>query len=308
MGTLNTTFESFSSPETYHRVDSSHPLNIYVGIDDQSRWSLLLICDFEPPTIESSRMISAQKGRRSDGQWVLSLSLVDNKYREMFLLFCSDIIDSSRTIINKKKAVRFIGTRYQEWREMLANSRGDLLSASEIKGLLGELYFLRTYLAPMYGIEKAAVSWTGPRLLPQDFIIDDTWYEVKTISSSRDSVKISSIEQLDSNKTGKLVVVYSDKTSLTNENAINLNKLYFQLMEEITDDTVKSEFSMMLLRFGYYPRHEYETANNTFEIKQVHQYLVTASFPCLRRSEIPDCISEANYTILLPTVLPFREE
>lgn len=74
---------------------------------------------------------------------------------------------------------------------MLANSRGDLLSASEIKGLLGELFFLQTYLAPMYGIEKAAISWTGPRLLPQDFIIDDIWYEVKTISSSRDSVKIS---------------------------------------------------------------------------------------------------------------------
>lgn len=191
---------------------------------------------------------------------------------------------------------------------MLANSRGDLLSASEIKGLLGELYFLKTYLAPIYGIEKATTSWTGPRLLPQDFIIDDTWYEVKTISSSRDSVKISSIEQLDSNSNGKLVVVYSDKTSLTNEKALNLNKLYFQLMEEITDDTVKSEFSMMLLRFGYYPRHEYETANNTYEVKQVHQYLVTASFPCLRRSEIPESIGEANYTILLPTIFPFREE
>ena len=193
METLNTTFESFSSPGTFHRVDGSHPLNIYIGIDDQSRWSLLLICDFEPPAIESSRMISIQKGRRSDSRWVLSLSLVDVKYKEMFLLFCSDIIDSSRTITDAKKAVQFIGKRYQEWREMLANSRGDLLSASEIKGLLGELYFLKTYLAPIYGIEKATTSWTGPRLLPQDFIIDDTWYEVKTISSSRDSVKISSL-------------------------------------------------------------------------------------------------------------------
>lgn len=308
MEMLNSTFEVFSSPETYHRVDGVHPLDLYVGIDDQRRWALLLVCDFEPPKLDSSRMISAQKRRRSDGRWTLSLALVDDNYKEIFLLFCGDIIDSSRTITDRKKAVRFIGKRYQEWREMLANSRDDLLSASEIKGLLGEMFFLQSYLAPLYGIDKAVLSWTGPRQLPQDFIVDDTWYEVKTVSSSRSEVKISSVEQLDSATVGKLVVVYADKTSPTNDKAITLNKLYLQLMEAITDDSVKSDFSMLLLRFGYFPRPEYESANYTFEIKQVHQYKVTELFPCLRRGNIPDSVVEASYTISLPTILPFREE
>ena len=308
MEMLISTFEVFSSPETYHRVDGVHPLDLYVGIDDQRRWALLLVCDFEPPKLDSSRMISAQKRRRSDGRWTLSLALVDDNYKEIFLLFCGDIIDSSRTITDRKKAVRFIGKRYQEWREMLANSRDDLLSASEIKGLLGEMFFLQSYLAPLYGIDKAVLSWTGPRQLPQDFIVDDTWYEVKTVSSSRSEVKISSVEQLDSATVGKLVVVYADKTSPTNDKAITLNKLYLQLMEAITDDSVKSDFSMLLLRFGYFPRPEYESANYTFEIKQVHQYKVTALFPCLRRGIIPDSVVEASYTLSLPTILPFREE
>ena len=308
MEMLNSTFEVFSSPETYHRVDGVHPLDLYVGIDDQRRWALLLVCDFEPPKLDSSRMISAQKRRRSDGRWTLSLALVDDNYKEIFLLFCGDIIDSSRTITDRKKAVRFIGKRYQEWREMLANSRDDLLTASEIKGLLGEMFFLQSYLAPLYGIDKAVLSWTGPRQLPQDFIVDDTWYEVKTVSSSRSEVKISSVEQLDSATVGKLVVVYADKTSPTNDKAITLNKLYLQLMEAITDDSVKSDFSMLLLRFGYFPRQEYDSANYTFEIKQIHQYKVTALFPCLRRGNIPDSVVEASYTLSLPTILPFREE
>ncbi len=308
MEVLNSTFDGFSSPETYHRVDGMHPLDLYVGIDDQHRWTLLLVCDSEPPKLESSRMISAQKGRRTDGRWTLSLTLVDDKYKEIFLLFCSDIIDSSKTITDKKKAVKFIGKRYQEWREMLAKSREDLLPPSEIKGLLGEMFFLQSYMAPLYGIEKAAMSWTGPRQLPQDFIVDDTWYEVKTISSSRSEIKISSVEQLDSAVFGKLIVVYADKTSPTNDNAINLNKLYTQLMEGITDDSVKSDFSMMLFRFGYFPRPEYESSDYTFDIKQVHLYKVTASFPCLRRNSLPDSVVEASYTISLPTILPFREE
>jgi hypothetical protein len=79
-------------------------------------------------------------------------------------------------------------------------------------------------------------------------------------------------------------------------------------MEAITDDSVKSDFSMLLLRFGYFPRPEYESANYTFEIKQVHQYKVTALFPCLRRGSIPDSVVEASYTLSLPTILPFREE
>lgn len=44
--------------------------------------------------------------------------------------------------------------------------------------------------------DKAALSWTGPKCLPQDYIIDNTWYEVKTVSSNRTEVSISSIEQL----------------------------------------------------------------------------------------------------------------
>lgn len=206
------------------------------------------------------------------------------------------------------KAVRFVGKRYKEWREMLANARGNLLSPEEIKGLLGEMYYLKNYLAPLYGIEKAALSWTGPRRLPQDFILDDTWHEVKTISSGKSEVSISSIEQLDSVRTGELVILRADKTSIANTNAVNLNSLYKDLMTLIASDHEKEIFSNMLLRYGYYPRAEYESEEYTFEIKGMQRYVVNTDFPCIRRADLPASVTEAKYALSVAAIEPYTKE
>ena len=308
MEKLDNTFQSFSIPATYHRVDGIHPLDLYIGIDEEYRWTLLLVSSIEPPAVESSRMIFAQKGKRDDGRWTLSLSLINNDYKDIFLLFANDIVSSSRVISNKNKAVSFICRRYKEWREMLANSRSSLLSDEQIKGLLGEMYILHNYLSEIYGVEKAALSWTGPKKMPQDFIVDSTWYEVKTISSSRTDVPVSSINQLDCSNVGELVVVFADKTSVTNDLAINLNVLYNQILDSISDETVKSDFSSMLFQYGYFPRQEYETADYTFAIKSISIYSVDHSFPCIRRNDIPSGIVEAKYSLSLSSISSFLKE
>ena len=294
--------------DTYQRVDSTHPLDLYVGIDDTARWTLLLISDFQPLSVTSSRMIMIKSGKRSDSKWTQSFSLVDDRFRDIFVLLCEDIVSSSTNIANKEKAARFVGKRYKEWREMLANARGNLLSPEEIKGLLGEMYYLKDYLAPLYGIEKAALSWTGPRRLPQDFILDDTWHEVKTISSGKSEVSISSIEQLDSVKTGELVILRADKTSIANANAVNLNSLYKDLMTLIPGDHEKEVFSNMLLRYGYYPRAEYESEEYTFEIKGMQRYIVNTDFPCIRRADLPASVTEAKYALSVAAIEPYTKE
>lgn len=299
---------TISQLDTYQRVDSAHPLDLYVGLDDTARWTLLLISDFQPLSVASSKMILVKKGKRSDNRWALSFSLTDDAYQDMFILFCEDIIISSSHIVGKEKAIRFVCNRYKEWKEMLASTRGGLLTSAEIKGLLGEMYFLKEYLSQWYGIRDAALSWTGPRKLPQDFIIQNTWYEVKTISSGKTEVTISSIEQLDCSLPGELVILRADKTSITNSNAINLNKIYHALLEAIPDDEAKESFSMMLLRYGYYPRPEYEDEEYTFSINGISRYLVDDTFPCIRRSELPMSIGKAEYTLSIAAIGTYRKE
>lgn len=307
MADIKTLFGAINHLDTYQRVNSTHPLDLYVGVDETGRWTLLLISEDPPLKAASSRMILVKSGRRPDRKWSLSFSLVEENYKDMFVLFCEDIVSSSACITNKKKATRFVSKRYIEWRVMLSNARGNLLSPEEIKGLLGEMYFLKDFLSVKYGMEKAAMAWTGPKRLSQDFIIDNTWFEVKTISSNRTDISISSIEQLDCTKDGELVVVRADKTSVTNTNAVNLNVLYTSLMAALTDDDVKERFAMMLLRYGYYPRPEYEDEEYTFEIKTTAGYLVSSDFPCIRRAALPDSITEVKYSIALATIDSYRK-
>lgn len=308
MADIKTIFSAIDHLDTYQRVSSTHLLDLYVGIDEISRWTLLLISEYQPLQVASSRMILVRSGQRPDKKWSLSFSLVDDNYKDMFVLFCEDIVSSSACIKNKEKATRFVGKRYKEWREMLANARGNLLSAAEIKGLLGEMYFLKDFLCTQYGAEKAALSWTGPKRLPQDYIIEDTWFEVKTVSSSRTEVGISSVEQLDCTKPGELVVVRADKTSVTNTDAVNLNTLYKELLSMLPNDDSREQFSTMLLHFGYFPRPEYEDEEYTFEIKATDRYVVSADFPCLRRANLPESVTEAKYSLALTTIDSFRKE
>lgn len=308
MTDLKDLFNSITMIDAYQRVDNSHPLDLYVGVDGMARWTLLLICDVRPKQLTSSKMIQAKLSQRNDGRWVLSLSLVKDEYRDMFILFCGDIIESSRAICNKDKAAKFVVSRYMEWKEMLANTRNGLLTPEEIKGLLGEMYILDKELMSRHGSDKSALSWTGPKAAHQDFILDNTWYEVKTISSGKEEVKISSVEQLDCQNDGQLIVVFADKTSRTNVNAINLNIMYMKLLSRLMDDDVKNEFCDMLLKYGYYPRPEYEDVDYIFEVKGVRHYMVTKSFPCFRRKNIPADITKVEYVISLPAIKNFMEE
>ncbi len=308
MTALKALFESITERDAFKRVDSTHPLDLYIGIDDMARWTILLICPSRPKHFSSSKMIYGAIGERIDGRWSVSLSLIDDTYRDMFVLFCSDIIDSSRNIQNKDNGTRFIIKRYEEWKKMLANSKGEMLSPEEIKGLLGELFILNTELVELFGSDEAVLSWTGPRFAHQDFIFGDIWYEVKTISSSQDYVQISSIEQLDSAGIGHLVIIHADQTSITNNRATNVNMIYRQLLNRLTDDDTRELFCNTLLKFGYYPRPEYEESDYTFEIKDVIHYSISEDFPCLRKNLIPSAVAKAVYMISLSAIEQFKEE
>lgn len=261
MNSIEGIFNTIMSRDVYQRVDDTHPVNLYLGIDDMSRWTLLLVCDNRPKPLFSSKVISVRLGKRNDSRWALSFSLIDDNYKDLFILFCNDIIETSRSLKNKGSS--YVISRYEEWKNMLANSKNGLLSDLQIKGLLGEMYFIENELISLYGIEEAVSSWMGPELGHQDFVIDNTWYEVKTVSSGMEEVRISSVEQLDRKEDGKLIIVFVDKTSVTNEKALNLNSIYYKLLSQMIDDDIKIVFNKKLFKLGYYPRPEYEDEDYT---------------------------------------------
>lgn len=293
-------------PNAFHRVDEIHPLDLYIGSDDMSRPVLFLISDLEPPTISSSQIISVSIGKRKDNKWGLSFTLLDNMFEDLFANFCTDIIESSRSLKIKNNGAAFICDRYEKWQNMLSKLRGGLLSPSIIKGLIGELFFLKDYIIPTYGQEKALNSWIGPDKADQDFVCDDIWYEVKSTVSGTESIGISSVEQLDMQMAGELVIVYLDRTSQSDTEKITLNSIFKEVSDSLSNEEMKHKLSGILLNFGYYAKPEYD--GPAFKYSKTERYLVDNSFPCVRRNNLPNAVINSNYDLSISAISNYRRE
>ena len=295
---LKETFESITQTNGFMRATAKHPLELFVGWDSVDRETLLLVCKEKPIRLFSSSMIDVDTGKRKDNKWAISFSLTDSKYFDIFCQFCLDIILSSSDVKDTDEGEKFVCQRYIKWQEMLKRKRGVLLTDSEIKGLIGELYFLKEYLIPNYSISKAILSWVGPKRVDQDFVVDETWYEVKATTSGSESIKVSSIEQLDLDEVGHLAILFLDKTSQANSLKITLNQLVNEIASLVSGTPeLLTAFNGELIEQGYYYSEEYD--EYCFRFNGYSLYLVDERFQCLRRKDIPKSIKNASYDLLL---------
>lgn len=290
----------------YNRVDSQYILDLYLGMDSVARETLLLLSSEKPVKITSSKIIDVSIGLRKDKKWAVGFSLSDKQYLDMFCRFCQDIIESTKFITNEKRGAIFVCNRYLRWQEMLKKRSQGMLSYIEIKGLIGELFFLKEYMIPKYGVEAALSAWIGSEGTKQDFVINRTWYEIKTTSSGTNSVKISTIEQLDTSECGTLVVIYMDKTSSEDKAGITLNSLYAWFMRELRTDEQKCKISNTLFSRGYVHDREYD--GYVFHYQGQAQYIVNNAFPCLRKDNLPDSIGNVAYELMLPSIKAYLKE
>ncbi len=292
--------EDFNS---FKRVDETHPLDIYIGTDNFSRRTLFFISDNEPINMSSSQIINVSAGKRADSRWGVSFTLLDNKYEDIFDRFCNDIIESSRSIVDKARGSEYICNRYIKWQNMLSKSKGELLSSSSIKGLIGEIFFLKKYLIPLYGQDIALNSWIGPEKADQDFVCPNTWYEVKSTDSGTKEVSIASIEQLDVTSKGELVIVYLDKTSNADNSKITINKIFEEVRDSLENDDLKNKLSGILLNLGYFPRPEYDEP--AYKFSKMERYLVNEKFPSMRRNNLPQAIVNSKYQLSISLINNF---
>lgn len=299
-------FSETAGIDSFTRVDDSHILDLYLGKDQMSRNTLLLIACDEPTEIYSSQIITTQIGLRTDGEWALSFSLINEKFEDLFCHFCSDIIEASRILTDRRQGSAFVCSRYVKWQEMLKKNASGLLSFQEIKGLTGELYFLSHYLIAKYGWQDALNSWIGPDKADQDFVCPDKWYEVKALVSGAESVRISSVEQLDADHAGELVLIYLDKTSYADPQKITLNALVKYTESLLPTSDAREKLFDILINQGYYFRSEYD--EYIFHFSAMGRYLVDASFPSIRRTLIPDAVTAAKYNLSVANIKEYIVE
>ena len=294
-------FTEFTRPGYFCRVDGIMIPELHIGLDDNGHQSIELREKFTLKKVPGTSAIEVTQFKKPEYN-TIRFSLKDDDITGLFYKFCDDLIEQASAIKEKGSSYNIIVNRYFQWKKMFVNSRKQFLTEPEIMGLIGEITFLRGNLARQIGLSQALDSWSGQELTHKDFSFNNQWFEVKTITSGNQSVRISSIEQLESDYNGELVVFILEKMS-ENYNGITLNKIFDETCDLFDNVDERDRFRAKVCMQGY----EYNSYYDSFvyEYKGMMRYLVDAGFPKLSHSSIPRAITKASYEISLNDIAEF---
>ncbi|MBU3144629.1 PD-(D/E)XK motif protein [Clostridium sp. CF012] len=295
-------FKELKSYGYFIKADAKHILDWYIGLDDQGRKSIKFRAKFTPRNIMGTNTIIVNQ-YKSDDYNTLIFSLEDNEISGLFYRFCEDLMETSRSIDEPDLGYTNIINRFSLWKKMFLKSRNEFLTEPEIMGLIGEILFLEEQLFGLYGKHQALLSWSGQELTHKDFSNDDTWYEIKTMHRGSQTVKISSIEQLESDKIGELVVYSLEKMSPA-FNGIKLNELVSEIYESFDNEDDKGDFFTKVSLQGFTYNDHYD--DYVYEVSDCRKFLVDEEFPKLDRNNLISAIVKAQYELSLVNIMDYE--
>lgn len=295
-------FKFCNIKNSYKRINATHPLNIYIGLSGENNKSLAIITSGELEEIESSKLIKVSLFKRENNDITITFDLLDDAMKDLFYRFCADIIESLANVTNQD-IIKFIAQRWKNWISLFKNPINDVLSEIEVKGLLGELIFLNDFMFKNYGYENSLNAWMGPSLAHKDFEINDTWYEIKTINQNSITVKISSLEQLDSTYDGNLVIITLERSNEEVASSITLNSYVDRIKSIIPSNLLP----LINCKLGL-AKYKYEKIYDqyVYSLKNICQYKVNEGFPKISKNNLPLEIVRVNYEILLESIEKFK--
>lgn len=285
----------------YILYDASHPFDWRV--DSRTQITSLALVTQYPIDFESTRFINVTSELRFDGGSNIRFDLIDYQYSLMFDAFCRTLIEDSRNFEPNLAGVKHILRLYNNWKRMFTGPKK--LELREIRGLIGELAFLRNYMFPKYGQSVSLQAWMNLKFGKQDFIVDSTWFEVKTATTDAQTVRISSLDQLDRRSAGILAVVFLSKSSSVSDSAVTLNSMFRDVRDSFESDLDRDLFVQIMTSIGYSEKPAYD--EHVFEISSIRRFSVQDDFPRLCRStlNIPG-ISNAEYDILIQSITKYE--
>ena len=282
------------------RIDADHPLNFFARINERNQEQLILVTAVEPVQLKSSKGLYIEKNKRKDGLWATQISNEVKSNVEVFAVFCQDLMDASENAISEIEGLQIVINRFVIWQNMF-ESINKTLPRNTLKGLIGELKFASECLSTKLEWSVILEGWRGPDAGDRDFVFANSWYEVKAIKTGKSSVTISSLDQLDSDNEGRLVVFRIDDSSSTDPNGINVRDYIRNIRKQFGGNLLlEKKFAMKLVEIGYVEKPEY--ADIWFSFNGIEEYFVNETFPKLTRKDIPAQITEAKYNLSLPTL------
>ncbi len=278
-----------------------------IGFNKKSQRCLILELpfDFDKPFQQFEKENLSLKYFKKEK--CLCIILNDDFFKDLFDDLILSIYSKIYNIFNTEEYSELFTRHFFKWSAFFENKKTDGLTRDQVKGLIGELFYLKNLLVNLESsVDELLISWRGPYDEGHDFVFEFTDYEIKTIESSKNSVRISSEFQLESEK-GKeleLVVIFVNPD---NENGLSLKSLINDIktivLDKLGDNSI---FINALAQKGLTIGDlvQYEIYRYT-PIEEISYDSNRENFPKLICSSIPEEINKLNYNIRLNLIEEF---
>lgn len=287
--------------EIYYAIDTSGNRCILFYVNDNAYASFISDRSFKNIILEGKSIYS---------KTVIVLTLQDIDFSDIFDYFIASISQSLIGVTSEIEAVANYLQCYNKWAELFQPVSGGL-TETEIMGLIAELLMLEYILSTsnMAAVDIVA-SWKGPYGKGHDFELDNLLVEVKAINSHKQLINISSEYQLDYLEHQRLfLAVYRmESESSVISDSINISKLVKRIGILLrSHNAVTDGFWKALNKAGVSFKNIYEYDAFSYKLNSTTFFYVDQNnFPALKRSDLPEAITDVKYQLSIEALNEFR--
>lgn len=238
------------------------------------------------------------------GQQRLVLTLDNQVDRDLFEGLCQTLVTSLGHASDSASSLAVALEHIRRWKNFFSGNTQHL-SAEQVRGFFAEISFLGELIHETGAPSKAVDAWLGPDRGQHDFVFDSTAVEIKSLSGAeRNSVRISSEDQLESLNDRLFLRVYRLNTTTNSTGSNSLNSIVESVRGLIDEAKASDSFDRKLATYGYAPLPHYDEP--AFVIKEVRTYRVEEGFPRLVHSQMPSGVTRVSYDIGLEEISSFQ--
>ena len=113
------------------------------------------------------------------------------------------------------------------------------------------------------------------------------------------------MEQLDTDRTGQLCIVFLDRAGSELKDAISLNIIVARIRNSIsTDAESRDMFEQRMEAIGYIDSREY--SEDMFVLRRIRRFLVSRTFPRIRQQMVASSITSVTYDLSIDALATFE--
>jgi hypothetical protein len=296
------------------RVLPEAACDLFVGIEHPSlrRALLLRVPQVETPSLESApqtRGVEMRIGRLADDPidcTSVVLALADEAFRDIFSVLVDDIAAHVGAAATARAAIEQFLSRFARWQAFLERYGPYGLSESAQRGLFGELWFLRSWLLPIFGL-GAVGAWMGPKMAPQDFHLPGLAIEVKTTTSKQhQKLRVSGERQLEIS-TALRIIIFHLSLDAHRDTGLSLVELVAEIRALLATAPLSlTTFNEGLLGVGYLDVHTSLYSRTGYIERERHFFEVRGDFPRIIGADLRAGVGDVFYSISVAECLHYE--